>query len=248
MDAAGNYSGFSTPVQVATPSAADVEPPSGTSDLAVTAVAPTQIGLGWSPATDNAAVAGYRIERCRNEGCSSFVQVGTSTGLSFTDGSLILGATYRYRVRAVDSAQNLGAYSNIVSATATGSGSDTLLPSAATTLEATGYSNRRIDLTWTAATDNVGVHGYLIERCTGPTCTDFVQIANIHSVTNYHDTGLTAGTAYRYRLRAFDAEGNIGAFSSIAGATTTTAAGTAGAVTYQYDCFGRLKQVTVVPN
>ena len=36
----------------------------------------------------------------------------------------------------------------------------------------------------------------------------------------FNDTGLTANTSYRYRVRATDAAGNLGAYSRLAGATT----------------------------
>ena len=69
-------------------------------------------------------------------------------------------------------AANLGADSNIATATPP----DTQAPSAPGTLTATA-SGERIDLAWGAATDNVGVTGYRIERCQGSGCTTFAQIA-----------------------------------------------------------------------
>jgi hypothetical protein len=73
-------------------------------------------------------------------------------------------------------------------------------------------------LTWSASTDNVGVTGYRVERCLGATCTTFAQIAT-PTGTTFSNTGLIAGTAYRYRVRANDAAGNLGPYSSIAVAT-----------------------------
>jgi len=47
----------------------------------------------------------------------------------------------------------------------------------------------RIDLTWAAATDNVAVTGYRIERCQGASCTTFAQIAAPAGTgTTYSDT------------------------------------------------------------
>ena len=37
-------------------------------------------------------------------------------------------------------------------------------------------SASQINLTWTAATDNVGVTGYRVERCQGAGCTTFTQV------------------------------------------------------------------------
>ena len=66
------------------------------------------------------------------------------------------------------------------------------------------------------------VTGYRVERCTGSSCTNFAQIAT-STVTSYSDTGRTANTTYRYRVRAADAANNLSAYSSIRNVTTTTA-------------------------
>ena len=54
---------------------------------------------------------------------------------------------------------------------------DTTPPSAPGTLTATAISSGRVDLSWGAATDNVAVTGYHIERCQGAGCTSFAEIA-----------------------------------------------------------------------
>ncbi len=78
----------------------------------------------------------------------------------------------------------------------------------------------QINLSWNPSTDNVGVTGYLLERCTGASCTNFAQIAT-PSVTSYSDSGVVAGTTYRYRVQARDAAGNLSGYSAIAEATAT---------------------------
>jgi chitodextrinase len=72
---------------------------------------------------------------------------------------------------------------------------------------------------WTAATDNVGVTGYLVERCQGAACTTFAQIVMVRGTT-YNDTGLAANTSYSYRVRATDAAGNLSPYSNVMSATT----------------------------
>jgi hypothetical protein len=96
---------------------------------------------------------------------------------------------------------------------------DTQPPTAPTNLTATATSSSQIALSWTAATDNVGVTQYLVERCEGQNCTNFVQIATT-AATTYNDTGLNARTRYRYRIRAVDAANNFGPYSNIASART----------------------------
>ena len=96
---------------------------------------------------------------------------------------------------------------------------DTQAPTVPGGLAATPAGATQVNLAWTAATDNVGVTGYRVERCIGATCTNFAQIAT-PTTPSYSNTGLTAGTSYRYRVRAADAAGNLSGYSSIANATT----------------------------
>jgi len=81
-------------------------------------------------------------------------------------------------------------------------------------------SMSQINLSWTQSTDNVGVQDYLIERCTGASCTNFAQIA-VTSSTSYQDTTVSAGVTYRYQVRARDGSGNLSSYSAIAQATAT---------------------------
>ena len=104
-----------------------------------------------------------------------------------------------------------------------GTAADTTAPGAPGALTATAAGSTQINLAWGAATDNVGVTGYRVERCAGSGCTTFAQIAT-PTGTNFSDTSLTAATSYSYRVRANDAAGNLGAYSSVASATTAQAA------------------------
>jgi chitodextrinase len=97
--------------------------------------------------------------------------------------------------------------------------SDTAAPSAPTNLTPTAVDTSRVNLSWTASTDNVGVTGYLMERCQGAGCSAYTQIST-PSGTAYSDTGLLPNTTYRYQMRATDAAGNLSPYSNVAQATT----------------------------
>jgi hypothetical protein len=99
-----------------TPIAPDTQPPTAPSNLKATAVSGSQINLSWTAATDNVKVTGYRVER-QNPGSTSFVQVGTATGTTYSNTGLSANSSYSYRVRATDAAGNLSPYSNVASAT-----------------------------------------------------------------------------------------------------------------------------------
>ncbi len=97
---------------------------------------------------------------------------------------------------------------------------DTTPTTAPSGLTATAVSTSQINLAWTAATDSVGVTGYLVERCQGSGCTAFGQVASVAG-TIYSDAGLAAATSYSYRVRATDATGNLSGFSNTATAATS---------------------------
>jgi Fibronectin type III domain len=88
------------------------------------------------------------------------------------------------------------------------------VPAAPSNLTATAVSNSQINLAWS---DNSGNEtGFKIERCQGNNCNNFAEIAQVGAnVTSFPDTGLSANTRYRYRVRAFNAAGNS-AYSNIA--------------------------------
>jgi len=78
----------------------------------------TSVRLSWNAATDNTRVARYQVWRSRSS-ISGFGQIGTTTGTTFTSGSLARRTTYWYKVRAVDTAGNIGRFGATVSARTT---------------------------------------------------------------------------------------------------------------------------------
>src|SRR6185436_4668793 len=180
VDAANNLGAFSN-TSSTTP---DTTPPGAPGTLTSSAVSSTQIDLSWNAATDDVGVTGYRVERCTGASCSSFAQIATPTGTSFSDTGLTASTSYTYRVLAVDAANNSGAFSNTSSATTP----DTTPPSAPGTLTSSAVSSTQIDLSWNAATDDVGVTGYRVERCTGASCSNFAEVAT-PAGTTFSDTG-----------------------------------------------------------
>jgi len=84
---------------------------------------------------------------------------------------------------------------------------------------ANNHSNQTT-LTWTASTENGGtIAEYLVERCQGAGCNNFVQIGTT-TTTSYNDDGLAVSTTYSYRVRAQDTMGNLGPYSSVVSIAT----------------------------
>jgi hypothetical protein len=197
----------------------DTQPPTAPGTPVPTVVSGTQINLNWPAATDNVGVTGYLVERCAGAGCATFTQVGAPTTTSFNDTGLTASTSYTYRVRATDAANNLGPYS--ATATATTQAPDTQPPTAPGT-PALVVSSSQINLTWTAATDNIAVTGYFVERCAGAGCSTFAQVG-APTAASFTDTGVGPATSYTYRVRATDAANNLSPYSATATATTPAA-------------------------
>ena len=151
-DAATNVSDAGGPASATT---LDATAPTAPGSLAATAISGSEIDLSWTAASDNVSVAGYRIFR-------DGAQVGTAGAgaTTYNDTGLAPFVQYTYTVRAVDGAGNVSVNSNQASAKTF----DTTAPTAPTGLTATSPSPTQVNLSWTAATDNVGVTGYQIFR------------------------------------------------------------------------------------
>ncbi|MFJ6128047.1 cellulase family glycosylhydrolase [Streptomyces griseoviridis] len=102
---------------------------------------------------------------------------------------------------------------------------DTQAPTAPGTPTATAVTATSATLSWTAATDNVGVTGYDVVRISGGTETAFAT-ATSHTVNL---TGLTADTTYTFAVYAHDAAGNKSARSATVSVTTAKGGGAPGA-------------------
>jgi beta-lactamase superfamily II metal-dependent hydrolase len=115
--------------------------------------------------------------------------------------------------KAYDAAGN-SATSTAVNVTV--ANTDITPPTAPSNLTASA-SKRKIALSWTASTDNVGVTGYQVWRASSPTGT-FAQIATTTSTT-YTNSALQSGSTWYYYVKATDAAGNVSAASNTASAT-----------------------------
>ncbi len=229
---------FATSGQLSGVMLPDGQAPTAPSGLIATAISPTQVNLTWAQSTDNWVVTGYRVERCEGVGCTSFVQVGSPSGTSFGDAGLTSNTTYRYRVHAVDAIGNFSAYSTVVTVATVQPNPDTTAPTAPTGLTVTVVSASRINVNWTASTDNVGVTAYYLERCQGVGCTVFVRIGT-PTGTTFNETGLEVNTSHSYRVRARDAANNLSSYSTTVSATTPNPTAGYGILAYGTSLYGQ---------
>jgi fibronectin type 3 domain-containing protein len=226
-DAAGNVS---APSNEASATAGDVVAPSAPGTLTATG-AIGKATLSWGAATDNVGVVRYSVYRSTTTGFtpSAANRIAQPTGTSYQD--VTTPGTYYYRVIAEDAAGNAGPASNEASATVT---TDTQAPTAPATLTAP-VAGSNVNLSWSAATDNVGVLRYNVHRSTtnGFTPSAANRIAQ-PTGTSYTDGGLGAGTYY-YKVTAEDAAGNVGPASPQATAVVSFSAPSGLVAAYGFD-------------
>jgi chitodextrinase len=129
-------------------------------------------------------------------------------------------------VTVTDGVLNIDLHDTINAIEVIGQGSDTDPPTVPANFTATAVSSSQINLSWTASTDDVGVTGYLLDRCQTSACS-FSQIAT-PTGTTYSDTGLSASTGYTYRVRARDAVPRTSGYSGVNSATTQSSGGGGG--------------------
>ncbi len=209
LDAAGNESAPSLSVSATT---VDLTPPSVPTALTAQVLSASSVQLSWAPASDNTAVANYRVFRSADGG-ASWVVVGTSTSTSLVD--MGLGPqTYLYRVTARDAAGNESA----PSASFGISLGDSLPPSVPTGLAVSATGETSAQLGWTASTDNVAVGGYHVFRSPDGGAT-WTLVGTVSS-PGFSDGGLSVNHTYAYRVSAFDTSGNESAVSLSVSLTT----------------------------
>lgn len=165
-----------------------------------------EVTLQWESTADG--VSGFRIERSVSGGDFTEVASVGSTALSYTDTGLAAGIEYRYRVWAVGPDGDISCSAE-VEVTTRGD----------IVLTAQGASASAIDLSWEYAVG--GEQGFRIERRTAGT--DFAEVAEVGAgEDSYSDTGLSAGTAYTYRVCAFDGDSDVACSSEVSAATESS--------------------------
>ncbi|MFF1546467.1 cellulase family glycosylhydrolase [Streptomyces sp. NPDC058291] len=106
---------------------------------------------------------------------------------------------------------------------------DTQAPTTPGAPIATAVTATSATLSWTAATDDVGVAGYDVVRISGTTETGVAATTTATATV----TGLTANTAYAFAVYARDAAGNRSARSAAVNVTTASAPAVACSVGYR---------------
>ncbi len=197
---------------VTAPNVVTQTPPFAPYFLSAVANSSTQVSLTWY---DNAGVeTGVKVERKTGNGAFAEVATLAPHAQSYSDTAVAGGTTYTYRVTAFNGAGN-SPYTNESAANTPGVIVTPTVPAAPTSLLATASSSSQIGLVWTDNANNET--GYKVERQNGVTWTVIASLPA--NSTSFNDTGLTANTAYSFRVDAINTAGPS-ADSNISSATT----------------------------
>ncbi|HKR55784.1 MAG TPA: fibronectin type III domain-containing protein [Gemmatimonadales bacterium] len=183
--------------------------PATPTNLSGQAVSSSEIGLTWTDASSNEN--GFSIERL-NGGTWSQIGWVASNVTSYAQAGLTASTGYSYRVLAFNGAGTSTASSTVTVTTPAAS----QIPAAPTNLSSTAVTTTSVSLAWTDGSTNE--NGFSIERQNGATWSQIAWVAD--NVTTYTNTGLTAGTAYSYRVLAFNGSGNSAVSNAITAYTT----------------------------
>jgi poly(hydroxyalkanoate) depolymerase family esterase len=193
----------------------DATAPGVPTDLASGTVGAGSAALTWTAPTDNVGVVSFVIF---DDVGGTPTPIAWPTSATYTIPGLTPSTSYTLSVAAVDLAGNVSEASEPISFTTT---ADTTPPTAPTGLKAASITDTGATLSWTIATDDVGVTGYVVSRVDGETRTEVGTPTSARQVL----AGLTAGKAYTFEVVAMDAAGHSSPAASV---TFTTTGGSSG--------------------
>ncbi len=179
-------------------------PPGVIAAPSISNVAATSTTVTWSAPTGG--VDSYKLFYCSTTSCT--LSTGLSVTSTSTNPSLVGNTTYTFAVRGTNSQAD-----GLLSASTT----QLTVPNVPGTPTFTNTSFTTLTVNWVGSVGSSS--SYKVERCTGSSCSDFVEIASGIGTTTYNDSGLSQNTTYNYRVRGTNATGN-GLYSAAAPVTT----------------------------
>lgn len=174
----------------------DTQSPTTPTGLTSSAISATAFALNWTAATDNVGVSGY-------DAYNGATLIGSSVGAGSTMNITGLTANTAYNVTLIakDESGHSSAPSEPLTLTTTAI-VDATSPGLASGLAATKIDGTSFTLSWTAATDNIGIGGYDIYNGTT------LLAATTGTATTFDLSGLTGLTTYNITLVTRDVVGN----------------------------------------
>ena len=161
--------------------------------------------LKWNAVT---GAAKYEVYRARSKD-GDYIKYSTQTSTGYTNSAyLTSGSTYYYKVRALDANGTAGPWSDVVAVTCR-------LGLTAPSVTGGNDSQGRPTLKWNAVTGAAKYEVYRARSKDG----DYIKYSTQTSTGYTNSAYLTSGSMYYYKVRALDANGTAGAWSSVVSVT-----------------------------
>ncbi len=155
-----------------------------------------------------AGAAKYEVYRARSLN-GDYIKYSTVTGTSYTNISYIEnGNTYYYKVRALDANGTAGPWSDVVAVTCR-------LGLTAPSVTGGNDSQGRPTLKWNTVTGAAKYEVYRARSMNG----DYIKYSTVTGTSYTNTSYIENGNTYYYKVRALDANGTAGAWSSIVAVT-----------------------------
>ena len=152
--------------------------------------------LTWNAVS---GAAKYEVYRARSKD-GTYTKYSTTTGTAYTNSSyLTSGATYYYKVRALDANGNAGPYSAVVSVTCR-------LKLTAPTVTGGTDAQGRPTLKWNAVTGAAKYEVYRARSMNG----DYIKYSTVTGTSYTNTSYLANGNTYYYKVRALGSDGTAG--------------------------------------
>ena len=167
--------------------------------------------INW---TKNASADGYIVEMYQGNKWVRVAKITNNSTTTFRKAGLKASTVYKFRVRAYKMSGSTALYGNY-STTVTARTN----PSVMTGAKLGGRAADALRINWTK---NASADGYIVEMYQG---NKWVRVAKItsNSTTTFRKAGLKAGTAYKFRVKAYKMSGKTavyGAYSATVAART----------------------------
>jgi len=179
------------------------------------------IYLAWNDNSTNEDK--FNIERKLSAGTWSgtgyaYWQIMTANLTTYTDTTVAAGTSYDYRAQACLSGAGCSEYTYLYGILTPALGD--IIPPTAPVLSGYVISSSQTSLSWSGATDDIGVAGYKIYR-NGTLLTTV-------TTTSHQDSSVVAGTTYSYNVTALDVAGNESSSSNSLSLSTPSGGGGGG--------------------
>ena len=167
--------------------------------------------INW---TKNANADGYIVEIYKDGKWARAAKITNNATTTYRASRLKASTVYKFRVKAYKMYGSTAAYSDYSAELAARTN-----PSVMTGVKLTGRAADALRINWTK---NANADGYIVEMYQGNKWVRVAKITN-NSTTTFRKAGLKAGTAYKFRVKAYKMSGKTavyGAYSATVAART----------------------------